>query len=216
MKKVTLILSAVVTLLTFVGCNNSSAQNNKQITSTMETIKTRKSVRSYLDKAVEPEKVKAIAEAGNMSAKAAKLSFYAITNPATLREVAETAKEMMKNSGNDFLAMRAGTPGFDPIYNAPAIVVVTAASSMPGFGNEINIASAGCAGENMLLAATALGLGSCYTVSPTLAFANPTLRAKVGMGEDESPICVIVFGYTDDTKPHAPRPENPANIKYID
>ena len=216
MKSKSFLFAAMVALMLMTACTGNSQNTNNQTNSTMETIKTRKSVRSYMDKAVEPEKVKAIAEAGNMSAKAAKLSFYAITKPATLREVAETAKEMMKNSGNDFLAMRAGTPGFDPIYNAPAIVVVTAASSMPGFGNETNIASAGCAGENMLLAATELGLGSCYTVSPTLAFANPQLRAKVGMDEDESPVCVIVFGYTDDTKPHAPRPENPANIKYID
>ena len=35
---------------------------------TFETMKARKSVRSYQAKAVEPEKIKAIVEAGNMAA----------------------------------------------------------------------------------------------------------------------------------------------------
>ena len=215
MKTKSFILAATAALMLMTACTEKSQNTNNQTNNTMETIKTRKSVRVYLDRPVEQEKVVAIAEAGNMAAKAAKVSFYAVTNPEVLRMIADTSLAVMRNSGNEFLAMRANTPGFDPIYNAPAAIVVTTAAG-GNFGNETNVASAGCAGENMLLAATSLGLGSCYTVSPTLAFANPTVRQRVGMGEDETPACVIVFGYTDDNAPHAPRPANPGNIKYIE
>lgn len=43
---------------------------------------------------------------------------------------------------------------------------------------------AACAGENMLLAATELGLGSCYLESPTLAFHNPAVCAAVQLSNN--------------------------------
>lgn len=68
----------------------------------------------------------------------------------------------------------------------------------------------------MLLAATELGLGSCYLESPTMAFYNPAICAAVKLSENVQPQAVIVFGYTDDTTPHTAYSENPDNITYVD
>ena len=77
-------------------------------------------------------------------------------------------------------------------------------------------ANAACAGENILLAATKLGLGSCYLESPTLAFNIPEVAAAAKIPEGAQPQAVIVFGYTDDTAPHAAYPEELENIVYVE
>ncbi len=54
------------------------------------------------------------------------------------------------------------------------------------------------AAENMLLEATGLGLGSCYLVSPTMAFngrENRDLAQEAGMPEDYALQCAIIVGY---------------------
>ena len=102
------------------------------------------------------------------------------------------------------------------LLKAPVAVVISTDKTEDANTQAMARANAACAGENMLLAATDLGLGSCYLESPTLAFYNPEMRQAVKMAENVQPQAVIVFGHTDDTAPHADRPESPDNITYID
>ena len=93
---------------------------------TLEAIKMRKSVRSYLAKPLEEDKVKAVAEAGDMAAKAGQVTLNVITNPEILRMISETGVQVMKNSGNPFLEKVASVPDYSPIYDSPAMIVVSA------------------------------------------------------------------------------------------
>lgn len=186
---------------------------------TFETMRNRKSVRTYQEKAVETEKIKAVVEAGNMAAAtqmAGKVYFNVISNPEVLSQIAEGAKAVMQNSGMEMLVKLASNPAYNPIYKAPVAVVVSTDKAENPNSQGMARANAACAGENMLLAATELGLGSCYLESPTMAFYNPAVCAAVKLPENVQPQAVIVFGYTDDTTPHAAYPENPDNITYID
>ena len=73
---------------------------------TFEAMKNRKSVRSYLDKSVETEKVKAIVEAGNMAAgtpMAGKVYFNAVSNKEIISRIALSTKAVMAKSGNPML-----------------------------------------------------------------------------------------------------------------
>lgn len=185
---------------------------------TFESIKIRKSVRSYLPRAVELEKIKAIVEAGNMAAgtpMAGKVYFNVITNQELLQQVASATKAVMQKSGVDMLVQLSSNPNYNPIYNAPVAVVISVDSATEPNTQAMAAANAACAGENMLLAATDLGLGSCYLVSPTMAFNIPAIREATRLPESVQPSALIVFGYTDDTVPHAERPEDPENISYI-
>lgn len=186
---------------------------------TLETMKIRKSVRSYQEKSVEAEKIRAIVEAGNMAAAtqmAGKVYFNAISNPEVLSQLAEGTKEVMQNSGNEMLEKISSNPAYNPIYKAPVAVVISTDKAEDSNTQGMARANAACAGENMLLAATELGLGSCYLESPTLAFFNPVVCAAARLPENVQPQAVIVFGYTEDTAPHAAYPENPDNITYVD
>ena len=182
---------------------------------TLESISRRKSVRTYTPKIIEADVIKDIVEAGNMAAKAGSIQFHVITNPEVLNMISKSGKTVMLNSGNDFLVKAASNPNYSPIYNAPVMVIVSAETSSDEYQKSMYIANAACAAENMLLAATDKGLGSCYLVSATLAFAIPEVKAAAAIDSKLDPICSVVFGYSEDTTPHAPRNNNPDNIHYI-
>ncbi len=183
-----------------------------------EAMKNRKSVRSYQDRPVEDEKIRAIVEAGNMAAgtpMAGKVYFSVITNSEVLKSVVDGAKAVMGKSGVPMLEKIASNPNFNPIYGAPvAVVISTDKADNPNTAGMAR-ANAACAGENMLIAATELGLGSCYLESPTLAFNIPTIAEASRIPENAQAQAVIVFGYSDDNAPHKEYPEKPDNIFYV-
>ena len=67
------------------------------------------------------------------------------------------------------------------------------------------VLSAGAAIQNMLLMATALGLGSALTSGKALQ--SSALRALFGLGEEEQALCFINIGHIGDPRPPRPRPE---------
>ena len=114
----------------------------------IELIKTRRSCRRYRSKQVREEDLKAILEAGTYapSAKGLQSSFI----------VAVQDKDVMSR----LAAMNAaimGTNNVNPFYDAPTYIFVFSPKSA---SNPIQDAS--CILENMMLAAHALGLGSCW------------------------------------------------------
>ena len=186
--------------------------------STFETIRNRKSVRTYQAKAVEADKIRQIVEAGNMAAgtpMAGKVYFNVVTNADILKAIVDGSKAVMSKSGVPMLEKIASNPDFNPIYGAPVAVVVSTDKAEDPNTAGMARANAACAGENMLIAATELGLGSCYLESPTLAFNIPDVTAAAKLPEGVQPQEIIVFGYTDDTTLHAEYPTNPDNIIYV-
>lgn len=181
---------------------------------TFEAINSRKSTRRYTTQPVEKEKLEQIVSAGNKAAIAGSLDFAVITNAAILDMIQKTAKAVMLKSGNDFLMMRANTPGFEVLYNAPAaIAVITEATNNPQSAG-MNNANAGCAAQNMLLAATALNVSSCYTASSCLAFAVPDVKKAIGISEDKAVACIVALGYSEDDTPVRSRSDK--NIKWCE
>ncbi len=181
---------------------------------TFKTIEARKSVRRYLDKPVEDNSINKIVQAGTMAASSAKLHFTVITNHDVLAAVAEETKRRFLASGNNFLVQTASVAGFNALYRAPLLIVVSAlkgASSKMLAAN--NIASAACAAQNMMLAATDLRLGSCYLYGPSLAFEQQAIRRMAGIAVEDEVLACVVFGHTDDTSPHTPRPPA-SNVRY--
>lgn len=183
-----------------------------------EVIRNRKSVRAYQDKEVEPEKLKTIVEAGNMAAgtpTAGPRHFTVITNKELIRRISETAKGMLRQSPVERARQVGNNPAYDPTFHAPALIAVSVKADLPPMLATIAAENAAAAGENMLLAATALGLGSCYVGAPAMAFADPAISKAAQMPEGMTTVCTILIGYGTSNTPHAPRPENSENIHYV-
>ena len=91
-------------------------------------------------------------------------------------------------------------------YRAPLLmlVVVNGQRGDPGIDLPERIVSAGCAVQNMLLMATALGFGSALTSGKALKSAG--LRALFGLAEAELALCFVSVGTAQTRKPARLRP----------
>lgn len=177
---------------------------------TLEAIEKRKSVRSYQSKGIEQRDMDLLLKAANNAPKAGEFQITVVLNPGILQEINAKALDCMKNSGNAFLMERAALPGYQPMYGAPAMLVFSASEK-----NPYSMANVSNAATSVTIAATALGLGSCYVVTPTLAFnADPGLGEKTGIPAGMRAMCCVLLGYQQDDKFTTPKQQEPNNISY--
>lgn len=185
---------------------------------TLEAIRTRKTVRAYLDKPVEEEKIETIVEAGNMAAgtpTVGKRIFVVINNKELIDRVGEKAKEMMRNSPIERARQVGNNPKYHPTFNAPVLIYVCVDASKKGMMASIADQNAAVACGNMALGATSLGLGSAYIGAPGMAMAGPEMRREAQIPEGYRVVSSFLIGYSADQKPHVPRKENPENIIFV-
>ena len=174
----------------------------------INNIMARRSVRKYLDKPVEHSKLEAIVKAGINAPSAMNRQNWAvrvIEDYKLIADVSEAYKQ--ENPG-----MVERDPNFKNMFrNAPNLICVCA----PSDGN-FNL-DAGLLGENMMLAAQSLGLGTCIQTGPvrfllTNEKAKPFLEA-LDIPEGYKLLYVIAVGYPDE-KPDA-KPRDASKVKFI-
>lgn len=176
----------------------------------LKAIEKRKSVRSYQNKGIEQGDLDVLLKVANSAPKAGEFQISVVLNPAVLQEVNAKALDCMKNSDNAFLMERAALPGYQPMYGAPAMLVFSASEK-----NPYSMANVSNAATSVTIAATALGLGSCYVVTPTLAFkADAGLAEKTGIPANMRAMCCVLLGYQQDDQFATPKQQEANNINY--
>ncbi len=169
-------------------------------------IATRHSTRKFKEEPVPQELLDKVIEAGRQapSGKHKNQSrFIVIRKKEVLQElIALVQQEFAKmevtpeNDDNFGGAIRAAKKGgYVFMYNAPVLIVV---ANKRDYGNRY--ADVSCAMQNMMLAANALDLGSCWINQLRWLQDNPVLRAylqKLGMAEDEEVCASLSIGYPD-------------------
>ena len=167
---------------------------------------TRHSTRKFKEEPVPQEVLDKVIEAGRQapSGKHKNQSrFIVIRKKEVLQElIALVQQEFAKmevtpeNDDNFGGAIRAAKKGgYVFMYNAPVLIVV---ANKRDYGNKY--ADVSCAMQNMMLAANALDLGSCWINQLRWLQDNPILRAylqKLGMAEDEEVCASLSIGYPD-------------------
>lgn len=178
-----------------------------------ETIITRRSTRKYKPEAVEPEKLQKVIEAGRYAPSGGNNQtnhFLVVRNPEAMKRLAELAEaafarmEADENTypslRNSILASKKG--GYVFSYHAPILIIV---ANRKDYGN--NMADAVAAIENMMIAANALDLGSCYINQLYWLNEEPSLLSylqELGLKENERVFASMVLGYaaTEDGLPN--------------
>ena len=169
-------------------------------------IATRHSTRKFKEEPVPQEVLDKVIEAGRQapSGKHKNQSrFIVIRKKEVLQEIIalvqqefakmEVTPENDDNFGGAIRAAKKG--GYVFMYNAPVLIVVV---NKRDYGNKY--ADVSCAMQNMMLAANALDLGSCWINQLRWLQDNPVLRAylqKLGMAEDEEVCASLSIGYPD-------------------
>ncbi|MDR2829984.1 MAG: nitroreductase family protein [Methanobrevibacter sp.] len=178
----------------------------------LEAINRRKSVRDYLDYEIDEKDVKSIVDSGGKAPKAGSFQITVVTNKELLNKINNYTIEGMKNSGNDFFAEKANTPGYNPLYSAPLVIFFSAPDE-----NVFGALTVSAAAENAILAATALGYGTCYLVSPTFAFqtsAKDELIKELQLPHSFNPICAISIGKEGENNITNPQ-EEIDNVNFV-
>lgn len=201
----------------------------------LEAIGKRQSVRSYRPDPVPRNLIQAIIEAGNQAPARGRMKegssdldfqpwrFVVVEDADLKRKLVETTlpfwKNMtasMKDSQPDMyegiMAQFEAMPEPKDViyYAAPAIVFIIGPK-----GFDVSCALA-C--ENMMIAATSLGLGSCYVGFGAMVTGNTEVVEALGLKEDEKIFGPILLGYPsgDQSALGSIRTEKaPPSIKWI-
>ena len=180
-----------------------------QVDPVIETIMSRRSIRKYKPKAVEHEKMQTIVECGiNAPNGMNKQSWEVrvVDNPEFINGLTEIFKKENPKA--------AERPGFKNMFNnAPTVVFI---ANDPAY--DMSQIDCGLLGENMILSAWSMGIGSCCLGGPTRFMTSTPAAAeylkKLDIPEGYQLLYCIAFGYPDETPTAKPR--NAAKVKFID
>ena len=168
-----------------------------------ETILARRSVRSYKARKVDGTTVSILLEAAVRAPTAIHLepwAFVVIQDKALLRSLSDQAKPMfvaevqekgLERAGNSFDIFNY--PDFNIFYNATTLILICGKTTAPSYAADCWLAA-----ENMMLAACAMGLGTCIIGSALPALNASETKIKLNIPEKFCAVAPIVVGYPDD------------------
>ncbi len=192
----------------------------------IEAILTRRSTRNYSPAPVEQDKLDTILNAARQAPSGGNNQtnhFFVIRSREVLSalvgmterafsemEIAEDTYASLKHS---IAASKKG--GYVFCYNAPVLIAV---ANRRDYGN--NVADCACAIENMMVAANALDLGSCWINQLRWLNEDPRLVAcfrALGMREDERIFGAVIIGYPAGGLPNRSRmPQKGNEVVWVD
>ena len=178
MKKILSFLSLIGVLSVMIACTSPKGENAVVISGNevLDNIFARKSVRNYLDKGVEKEKIDLMLRAG-MAAPSAKdlrpWEFILITERDKLD------------------SMAAALPYAKMLKEARYAIVVCGDSAR----SSLWYLDCSAAAQNILLAAESLGLGAVWTAAYPYEDRMEVVRSQTKLPDNILPLCVIPFGY---------------------
>lgn len=91
---------------------------------------------------------------------------------------------------------------FHIFYHAPALILISAAAEGPWISEDCALAA-----ENLMLAAYAAGLGTCWIGFAQSYLATPEGRAAIGIPHEWVPVAPIIVGHPAESPPHPARHE---------
>jgi nitroreductase len=194
----------------------------------MTAILTRRSTRNYRPDAVEEDKLEKILDAARQAPSGGNNQtnhFLVIRNREVIQKLivmTETAFSGMEIAEDTYASLKYAIAasrkgGYVFCYNAPVLIAV---ANRKDYGN--NMADCACAIENMMVAANALDLGSCWINQLRWLNEEPSLvdyLRSLGMKEEERIYGAVVIGHpaTDSGLPNRNLMVQKGNeVTYID
>ncbi len=181
-----------------------------------EALYSRRAVRDFTGEPVDEATLRSLIDAAVQAPSAVNEQpwvFSVVRDPAVLATISARSKaHLLATTPAGLLSHHfesiLGDPQFDIFYRAPALIVIASATAGPWAVENCALAA-----QNLMLAARAAGLGSCW-----IGFAQGWLRssegkAMVGLDEANLPVAPIIVGHPRSTP--SPVPRRPAQIRWI-
>jgi nitroreductase len=178
-----------------------------------EAIRNRRAVREYRSDPVSRKDILAILDAANLAPSALNRQQweFIIVSGRKILEMGASYRSTLdeylahwdQSSMRDFITKDAFIRFAETYGGAPVVIVVLIpVDALPNF-RKANIESASAALENLMLAATALGLGTCWMTGPLRD--EQTLRRILSVPDDREIVAVTPLGYPAVIPPAPPR-----------
>ena len=171
--KISILLAAVIALGAAVAsCSSTKTDNNMSENNALEVLKTRRAVRAYQDKMPEKELIDQILEAGT----------YAPTgmgkqSPVIVAVTNKDVRDRLSKLNADIMGRDT-----DPFYGAPVVLVVLADKQYPTYLYDGSLVMG-----NLMNAAHALGLGSCWIHRAKEVFETPEGKELLALSPSPNP-----------------------------
>lgn len=176
----------------------------------------RRSVRDYTDQPIDAGLISALLLAAVQAPSAVNeqpWTFTVVRDQSLLNRISQGAKAHLLATiseaphGDHFRAL-LGNPDFQIFYHAPALILISAAAQGPWVIEDCALAA-----ENLMLAAYAAGLGSCW-IGFAQGFLNaPEGKEMLGLPEPWAPVAPIILGHPKAAP--APVPRKPPEIRWV-
>lgn len=191
-----------------------------------EVIKNRRSIRKYKPDSVSRTDIAKILDAANWAPSALNLQQwdFIIVAKDKISKLGNNFKVIVDNFTKDWenkpaanILSRDEFLGFAANYGgAPHVIVVLTDKSNDPTYQKANLESASAAMENMLLAATALGLGTCWMTGPL--HDEKALRQLLEIPDSKEIVAVTPLGYPAVTPKSLPRldPDLTKKVRWLE
>jgi len=174
-----------------------------------EAIYTRRAVREFTAEAVDEKTLRQLIDAAIQAPSAVNQqpwSFCVVRDLALLARISSEAKaHMLRISPVALLPHfqeRLNNPNFHIFYHAPALILISSVAESPW-----TIENCSLAAENMMLAARAAGLGTCWIGFAQAWLGTPEGKAALNLPANYVPVAPIIVGHPKSEPPPVPRKE---------
>ena len=170
----------------------------------LEAIKTRRSIRKYKPDMVEQEKINQIVEAGLYAASG--------MNQQEVKIIVVTNKDLRDKLSAEKAKFDGLYDGADPFYGAPVVLVVVANKDFVDHVYDGSLVMG-----NLMLAAHALGVGSCWICRAKETFQKSEYQEflkSLGITGNWEGIGYCILGHPNGSVPDIPRKAN--RVYHID
>lgn len=169
----------------------------------LETIQSRRSIRSYKPDMVPKEIIDKIITAGTFAPTGMNRQ-----SPIIIAVTKKELRDRISKLNAEIMGVKS-----DPFYGAPVVLIVLANTNSSTYQNDGSLVMA-----NLMLAAHELGLGSCWIHRAKEEFESPLgieILKSLGIEGNYEGIAHCILGYPEGEQPEAsPRKEN--YVYYID
>jgi nitroreductase len=168
-----------------------------------ETLLARRSVRSYLEKKVDKVIISALLQAAVRAPTAIHQepwAFVIVQDKEVLHDLSDRAKPIFLAEARHHSEIYSyedldifDSPDFNIFYDANTLILICGNTATP-------FVSADCwlAAENLILAACAMGLGTCIIGSALPALNTPEVKMHLHIPNEFSVVVPIIAGYPND------------------
>lgn len=178
--------------------------------SVMNAIHERRSVRFYSPQRLDQATIRNLLDAAVWAPTAVHeepWAFVIVQDMAALKRLSDRAKTIFAadarrahpDQATHLLEILA-KPDFNIFYNAGALIIICGRPKGP-----FVVADCWLGAENLMLAAHAMGLGSCVIGFAVPALNTPEIKAELGIPADCTAIAPIIVGVPSGETPHTTR-----------